>query len=208
MTTPSSFLRFLGIAAALAFAAPVAGAQSLWRDDGPYSNFIRNTTARNVGDLLTVVIVEASSIQNSEETKTDRTGSLNAAITNFDIAPNAFSTLPAFAANHSQQFDGKADQSRQNNFQTRIQVQVFDKLPNGNLLVVGRRTIRVDDETKTIEIRGVVRQVDVAADNTIKSEQVSNAEISYVGEGALTRATTKGFIARVWDFFFHLIWPF
>ena len=189
-------------------AAPAAGAQSLWRDDGPYSNFIRNTTARNIGDLLTVVIEESSSIQNSEETKTDRSGSLSAAITNFDIAPNAFSTLPAFAGNHTYQFDGKADQSKQNNFQTRIQVQVFDKLPNGNLLVVGRRTIRVDDETKTIEIRGLVRPVDVASDNSLKSEQVANAEISYVGEGTLTRATTKGFVARLFDIVFHCFWPF
>ncbi|MBI3818680.1 MAG: flagellar basal body L-ring protein FlgH [Planctomycetes bacterium] len=193
---------------AAAAAGGSAGAQSLWRDDGPYSNFIRNNTARRVGDLLTVVIAETASIQNSEETKTDRSGSLSAKLTSFDIAPKAFGTLPAFSAEHKQQFDGKGDQTRQNSFTTRIQVQVHDLLPNGNLLVLGRRTITVDDETKTIEIRGVVRAQDVAADNTVKSEQVANAEISYIGEGALTRTTTKGVVAKVFDIIFHVLWPF
>lgn len=194
----------------LAFAcfAERAGAQSLWRNDGPYSNFIRNNTARSVGDLLTVVIAESASIQNTEQTKTERSGSLNAKLSNFDIAPKAFNTLPAFGGSHSQTFDGKADQTRQDRFETRIQVQVNDVLPNSNLLVVGRRTITVDDETKTIEIRGVVRPQDVAVDNTVKSEQVASAEISYVGDGQLSRAATKGVVARVFDFVFHLLWPF
>jgi flagellar L-ring protein precursor FlgH len=191
-----------------AAAAPAASGQSLWRNDGPYANFIRNTTAHNVGDILTVVIAEASNIQNTQQTKTDRTGSFAAAITNFDIAPNAFSTLPAFAADSNYQFDGQGDQTRQNLFESRIQVQVFDKLPNGNLLIVGTRTIRVDDESKTIEIRGVVRPIDVLPDNTIKSEQVANAEISYVGDGILTRATTKGFIAALFEEVFNFLWPF
>lgn len=206
MTAPLP--RLAAAAAALALLAAASPAQSLWRDDGPYSNFIRNTTARNVGDLITVVIEESASIQNSEETKTDRTGSLNAAITNFDIAPNAFNTLPAIGVTSSQQFDGKGDLNRENRFQTRVQVQVYDKLPNGNLLVVGRRTIRVDDEQKTIEIRGLVRPIDIEPGNTVKSEQVANAEISYVGDGVLTRTTTRGFIARFFEVVAWVLWPF
>lgn len=194
----------------LAFAALAtpARAQSLWRDDGPYANFVRNNTSRRTGDLLTVVIIESASIQNSGETKTERTGSLSAQISNFDIAPKAFGTLPSLGGEHSQKFDGKADQTRSDRFETRIQVQVYDVLPNGNLLILGRRTITVDDETKTIEIRGLVRAQDVAADNTVKSEQVANAEISYIGDGQLTKATTKGFVAKIFDFVFHLLWPF
>ncbi|MFN0207338.1 MAG: flagellar basal body L-ring protein FlgH [Planctomycetota bacterium] len=185
-----------------------ASGQSLWRDDGQYANFIRNTTARRVGDLLTVIIEEQASIQNSDQSKTERSGSLNAKLTDFAIAPKAFGTLPSFEASHSQKFDGKADQSRQNRFETRIQVQVYDILPNGNIVLVGRRTITVDDETKTIEIRGVARAQDVSADNTVKSEQVANAEISYVGEGAMTRSTTKGIVGTIFDTLFHILWPF
>lgn len=185
-----------------------ASAQSLWRDDGQYANFIRNTTARRVGDLLTVIIEEQASIQNSDQSKTERSGSLDAKLTDFSIAPKAFNTLPSFEASHSQRFDGKADQSRQNRFETRIQVQVYDILPNGNLVLVGRRTITVDDETKTIEIRGVARAQDVASDNTVKSEQVANAEISYVGEGTMTRATTKGLVGTIISTLFHILWPF
>lgn len=213
MTTPEiRNLRPLTLAATtiavLLLAASSAGAQSLWRDDGPYANFVRNTTARNVGDILTVIVAETSNILNTQQTKTDRKGSLAAAITNFDIDPDAFSTLPAIAVNGDYQFDGKGDQTRQNVFTSRIQVQVVDRLPNGNLIIVGTRTIRVDDESKTIEIKGMVRPIDVGPDNTILSEQVANAEISYVGDGILTRATTKGLIAEIFETILHIIWPF
>jgi flagellar L-ring protein FlgH len=185
-----------------------ASAQSLWRDDGRLTNLVANNAARRLGDTLTVVIVESSDIQNSDTLKTDRSGSLRAAITSFDIAPDAFNTLPKLEASHQQKFDGTADQAKKASFVTRIQVSVLDVLPNGNLVVVGRRTIRVDDEVKTIEIRGVVRALDVTAQNTVKSEQVAEASVSYVGDGPLTRATTKGAVASIFDFLFHLLWPF
>lgn len=204
--------RFLHLAILFLFAfvtsAAATPAQSLWRDDGPYANFIRNNTARRIGDLVTVVISEVSSIQNTEQTKTERSGSLDAQLTNFSIAPKAFGTLPAFSADHAQKFDGKADQTRQDRFETRVQVQVYDILQNGNLVVVGRRSITVDDETKTIEIRGVVRSQDILPDNTVRSAQVANAEISYIGEGQMSRATGKGLVATVFDVIFHILWPF
>jgi len=200
--------RVVLLLAALASLASLARSQSVWRDDGKLSNLVANNTARRLGDTLTVVIQEIQNVQNKEQTKTDRTGSLQAAITNFDVAPNAFNVLPAFAASSSQQMDGKADQTKQNSFTTRIQVQVLDVLPNGNLVVIGRRTIRVDDEKKTIELRGVVRPEDVTAANTVLSEKVAEASIAYVGDGPLTRAQTKGAIATFFDVLWHLFWPF
>ena len=203
-----SALRCAALAAALALLAESGSAQSLWRDDGRLTNLVANASARRVGDTLTVVIEERADVQNTEQTSTDRSGSLRAAIANFDISPDVFDPLPAFEANHQQSFDGAADQAKKNTFLTRIQVSVIDVLPNGNLVVTGRRTIRVDDEVKTIELHGVVRPLDVTAANTVKSEQVAEAQISYVGDGPLTRTTTKGAVASFFDFVFHLIWPF
>ncbi len=205
-SAPSLVLGLLALAGAAG--AVEAQGPSLWRDEGRYANFITNNSARRIGDTLTIVISESTDVSNSEQTTTDRSGSLSAKIANFDIAPKAFGTLPSFEASHASAFDGKADQSKQNRFETRIQVQVLDLLPNGNLVVLGRRTIRVDDETKTIEIRGIVRTEDVTALNTVKSEQVANADISYAGDGPLTRTTTKGAIASIFDFVVHLLWPF
>jgi flagellar L-ring protein FlgH len=200
--------RILALLAAIALGAAAAPAQSLWRDDGRLANLVANATARRVGDTLTVVIEEKADVQNTEQTSTDCSGSFRAAIANFDIDPDAFDTLPAFEANHQTSFDGQADQAKKNSFVTRIQVSVLDVLPNGNLVITGRRTIRVDDEVKTIEIHGVVRQLDVTAANTVKSEQVAEAQISYVGDGPLTRTTTKGAVASFVDFLFWLVWPF
>ena len=93
-------------------------------------------------------------------------------------------------------------------FTARITAIVMDVLPNGNLVIKGRREIKVDSETKVIEFSGVVRRYDVRADNTILSELVADARVSYTGEGQLTDTTERrglgGLIHRaiIW------LWPF
>ena len=76
------------------------------------------------------------------------------------------------------------------------------------LVIEGRREIRIDNETKVIEFKGIVRRFDVSAMNTIESELVAEAHVSYIGTGNLTNATNRhglgGWIhkALVW------LWPF
>ena len=72
----------------------------------------------------------------------------------------------------------------------------MDTLPNGNLLVKGRREIRIDDELKVIEFSGVVRAWDIQPDNTIESELVADARVSYQGSGPLTRSTNRRGLAE------------
>ncbi len=64
---------------------------------------------------------------------------------------------------------------------------VVDRLPNGNLVVEGRREIRIDEERKILEFRGVVRRYDVQRDNAVQSELVADAYVSSSGSGPLTR---------------------
>jgi len=67
---------------------------------------------------------------------------------------------------------------------------------------------RIDKETKLIEFSGIMRRYDITADNSISSELVANAKVSYVGNGPLTDSTNRkglgalihGAIAWVWPF--------
>ena len=92
--------------------------------------------------------------------------------------------------------------------QTTLSVVVVDVLPNGNMVFRGRRTTVVDGETKTVEMTGIVRRADVRPDNTALSTRVANARVAYVSEGTLTRATTKGPVAEVFDWIWWAVWPF
>ena len=122
--------------------------------------------------------------------------------------PNMFSTLPTLQSGTEDVFHGSANYEKTGTFSARMTAVVVDKLPNGNLIVNGRREIRVDNEVKVIEFSGVVRRFDIASDNSVQSELVADARIAYSGTGPMTRATNRhglgGFLhdALAW------LWPF
>jgi flagellar L-ring protein precursor FlgH len=190
----------------LAFAclAALAPAQALWNPDRPTPSLFSDTTARAAGDVLTIIINEKQTVKNKEDTELSKTTSLDAALTNFDVLPNAFNPLPSVAGNSDRQFDGEAKYDKEGNFETRLSVIVIDVQPNGNLVVEGRRRIVIDKETKCIRVTGIVRPYDVTTANSIYSWQVANASIAYEGTGPLSRSTNRGFLGELLD----LVWPF
>ena len=169
---------------------------------------ISNKTAARVGDLVTILISENQDVRNEEVADLQKETNLRYAIDNFDIAPNAFDVLPELEANSNDKLKGTANYSKRGQFNARLTAVVVDVLPNGNLVVQGRREIRVDKETKVIEISGLVRRWDVASDNTVESELVADAKIVYAGKGPLTDSTNrKGAGGWVHDALAWL-WPF
>lgn len=196
----------------LALGAPLAGAQqrsgSIYDpDQGPFG-LIADKTARRPGDLITIVISENQDVRNQETSDLKRETDLEYRLRAFDIKPNMFSTLPAYSSESNDQFKGTAQYQKRGEFTARVTAVVVDALPNGNLVVSGRREIRIDQETKVIEFSGVVRRYDIRPDNTVTSELVADAKVSYQGSGPLTRTTNRhglgGFLHR----FFVWVWPF
>jgi flagellar L-ring protein precursor FlgH len=72
-------------------------------------------------------------------------------------------------------------------------------LPNGNLVVEGKRETSFGGEHQTIILRGMVRSDDVASDNTVLSYNVADATIQIIGKGTVTDSTNKGWFNRLWD---------
>jgi len=176
----------------LALLATAAEAESLFqraarsaRHDSAFSDL----RARREGDLLTVIVRETHDIELGEDFDRSRSSSLDMKLSNFDVKPAAFNTLPAFSGSSSESFSGKADYDKSGKFEARLTVTVVDVLPNGNLVIAGKRVLRADGETKVIRVAGVVRPRDVTSSNTILSEQVANARVSFQGRGDVDRAT-------------------
>jgi len=174
---------------------------------GPVSP-VASKVAAKVGDLVTVVISETQDLKNEESSDISKKTDLDYQIRNFDIAPNAFNPLPRLAASSNDEFNGEANYSKKGKFQARLTAVVVDVLPNGNLIIGGRRDIRIDKETKTLEFCGIVRGYDIRADNSVASEMVADARVSYQGKGPLTNGTNRrgvgGWIHDALD----SLWPF
>jgi flagellar L-ring protein precursor FlgH len=206
-------LRSLSAAVLLAgFAVPAAQAQragSIYDPDHGPAGLIAAKTAYRKGDILTVVISETQLVSNNESSDLARATNLNYKINVFDIKPNAFQApLPAVDADSSDNFNGSAKYEKSGAFTARLAAVVVDTLPNGNLVVSGRREIRIDKETKLIEFTGIVRRLDIQADNTVQSELVANAEVVYRGSGPMTRSTNRNGAGSWVHDAIGWLWPF
>lgn len=202
----------LATAISLAVLAPASHSQdrmgSIYRPNRGPQGLISNKTARRPGDLVTVIINEKQDISNQETADIQRETSLSYELLNFDLKPNAFNVLPAVSSETEDGLVGRANYQKAGDFNARITAIVIDVLPNGNMVINGRREIRVDREVKTIEFTGIVRRYDILANNTIQSELVANANISYSGKGPLTNATNRRGLSAAISGFFQWLWPF
>lgn len=201
-----------GTLLALVLAAAPALAQgrpgSIYDPDAGPGSMIADKVARRPGDLLTVLIVENQEIKNEDTTQLRRATTLDYRLDNFDIKPSAFDVLPRVAASSQDDFNGTANVEKNGEFTARITAVVMDVLPNGNLVIKGRREIRVDDEHKVIEFSGIVRRFDVRADNTVLSEQVAEARVAYVGDGQVSDTTRRRGIGSFLHRCLIWLWPF
>ena len=176
-------------------------------DQGPFG-LVANKVGSRVGDLVTIVINESQDVKSEESSDLTKQTSLNYKLSNFDIKPNAFNPLPQIDASSDDGLKGTANYKKKGTFTARVTAVVVDVLPNGNLVVNGRREIRIDKETKLIEFSGIMRRYDIAADNSISSELVANAKVAYVGNGPLTESTNRVGVGALIHSALAWIWPF
>ncbi|MEO0481383.1 MAG: flagellar basal body L-ring protein FlgH [Planctomycetota bacterium] len=198
----------LSLASVLMFGAEVE-AQNLYARTRAPRTLVGDNTARFVGDILTIRVLEEHRIRDEDDVERNNSTSLAARLEAFTLDDNAFrSELPRIDIRQERGFTGESRARRERSFEARVAVVVVDVLPNDNLIVSGTRTVRVDDETKTLQISGIVRRLDVLQDNTVVSSQVADARIAIVGEGGATRVTTRGPVGRFFDTLVWAAWPF
>lgn len=154
--------------------------------------------ARRVGDTLTIVINENASATSQAETKTSKNENLNYGPGFGPLLHN----IPAFGLSGSIGSDGIGSTNRTDNLTASIAVTVTQVLPNGNLVIEGKRKVGMNAETQEITLTGVVRPQDIAFDNTIQSPLVASAEIKYGGKGPVGDKQHDGLISRVFKFLF------
>lgn len=167
--------------------------------------------ARRKGDIVTIVIVETASASKEAKTDTSRGSTVNAGIPNFmgleqaGFIKNNFADLSKLInASVDSKYAGSGSTSRQETLNATVSAKVIDVLPNGNLLIEGRRAVRVNNEDQLIVINGTVRPTDIGSDNIVSSSFIADARISYSGKGIISDRQSPGWLMNVVD----KLWPF
>lgn len=184
---------------------------SLWVERGSLSEMFMNLKARQIGDIVTIRIVESSKATNNATTKTGRTTTMSAGLDNFFNLEQKYPSTKKFfnpfspvAGSFDSEFDGSGTTARSGALTALITARIIQILPNGNFVIEGNREVRVNNENQIITLTGIVRPRDISADNVVQSTYIADARIGYSGSGILNDRQKPGWLMRILD----NIWPF
>ncbi len=181
---------------------------SIWQAHS--SGFTEDFKARRRGDIVTIVITETASASKEANTDTSRNSTINAGIPYFmglekaGVIKNNVDLSKLLNANVESTYKGAGSTSRKESLNATISAKVIDVLPNNNLLIEGRRNVKVNNEDQVIIIEGTIRPSDIGSDNTVNSIYVADARISYGGKGIISDRQSPGWLMNVVD----KLWPF
>lgn len=177
------------------------------RDGGIYQSgyeisLYQDRIAHHVGDVLTIKLEESTNGAKKSKTKTNKK------------ATNQFAVNEAFGANLTnglgldtatdQQFDGNGESNQENNLTGTISVTVTKVLSNNSMIVDGESWVTINFGKEYVQLSGIVREEDIEPDNTVSSQRVAHARITYSGNGQVANSSRGGAITQL----FFKMFPF
>jgi flagellar L-ring protein FlgH len=169
---------------------------------GGYAPLTSGMRASQVGDVLTITLVERTSATKSSSANTDRSGDISLV----PPASGPLSLLKPKLLNSSgaQSFQGQGDAAQSNALSGEVSVTIAAVYPNGTMLVRGEKLLTLNRGDERLQMSGIVRAADISPDNRILSTRVADAKIRYIGKGEVARASRQGWLQR----FFSKVSPF
>lgn len=170
----------------------VRAVNSLWSSNR--QTFFKDQRAKQVGDILTVLIDIQDEANMKNNTSRGRSASEDLKAPAFGGFEKIMQKNLPDAANPSQLADvsstsnttGKGEIKREEDIKLKVAAVVSQVLPNGNMVIQGRQEVRVNYENRVLEIAGVIRPEDITIENQVSYDKIAEARIAYGGKGQVT----------------------
>lgn len=167
-------------------------ANSLWRPGS--RTFLRDQRAAQVGDLITILVTISDDAQLQNRTQTTRAGTQALAAPNLfgqeraprRLYPPGADPAALLNTNSTGTSNGDGNVRRNETVNLRLAATVTQALPNGNMVVMARQEVRVNNEMREMTVQGILRPQDIGSDNTVRHDRLAEARISYGGRGSLS----------------------
>lgn len=156
--------------------------------------FFGDQKASKVGDILTINLNETTTSTKANAATVSKSSS--ATIENPTVLGQEIkidTTLPQQGTD----FSGNASANQNNSLNGTISVTVYRAFPNGQLAVRGEKWLRLNQGDEYIRFSGVVRKQDISPNNTVESERVADARITYSGTGDVAAGSEQGWVSRL-----------
>lgn len=160
--------------------------------------------ARSLGDLLTIALDESVTSNDSLQFSSSRDSTT---VDNFTNLINRL--LPGKIFNNNINNYGGSNEvlsntstSRALNFKNNVAVQVVQVMPNGNLVVQGKKTIMSANERMDLLVSGIVDPRWISNAGVVSSKNVANLQFAMSSQGSTSRGGNEGIINRAIRYLF------
>ena len=153
--------------------------------------------ARGVGDLVSIVIDEAPSMMDTGTYSTQKQSSLAENLTK--AFNSIFNTSFKDSLNGTEgnlSVSGETKLARNMKLADVVVAQVVQVLPNGNLLVQGKKSLVNQNERVDLILSGVVDPKWINQSGEILSSHVANLQFAMNGVGTVSRGQNEGILDR------------
>lgn len=186
----------------LASPSPRVPSGSLWSSQS--GSLYRDIKARDIGDVLTIVVSEESRASKTSQTGTNRSRNFSGSAsfggaTAGDKTLMGPLTLNAYQGEFGTGFTGQGSTTKKDSMTAYMTATVMDVLPNGNLFIRGSRWTKVNNEMQQIVLEGVVRPKDINRNNAVLSQNIADAKIFFEGKGPVSQHQRPGWVFQLLD---------
>jgi flagellar L-ring protein precursor FlgH len=178
------------LAACMFFQAVPIIAENL---SGDLNALYSNQKLYKIGDIIKVNIHESSTASQDAETQLEKDASIDGGLT----GPGTM----AYAGNlkFQQTHNGSGNAKQTGLLDSILSAQVTEIKPNGILVIKGDKEVELNGNKQQLSITGEVNPIDIMADNTVPSSNVSNARINYSGDGPIGNKNHVGVLSQILD---------
>lgn len=153
--------------------------------------------ARGIGDLVSIVIDEAPSMQDSGTYSTVKQSSLAENLTKaFNSIFNTSLKSALDGTEGSLSVTGETQLGRTLTLTDKVVAQVVQVLPNGNLLVQGKKSLVNQNERVDLIVSGIVDPKWINQSGEIYSSHIANLQFAMNGTGTVSRGQNEGILDK------------
>ncbi|BFM50850.1 flagellar basal body L-ring protein FlgH [Marinomonas sp. THO17] len=156
--------------------------------------FFGDQKASKVGDILTINLNETTTSTKANAASVSKSSS--ATIENPTVLGQEL-RMDTSLPQQGTDFSGNASANQNNSLSGTITVTVYKTYSNGLLAVRGEKWLRLNQGDEYIRFSGLVRKQDISPNNTVESQRVADARITYSGTGEVAAGSEQGWVSRL-----------
>lgn len=164
--------------------------------------------AKTIGDVITVLVDEQATILNDLDLNIKTASEMEDNFTTAIETITESTRLPNYSLPNMEGFGGGNQTKNTANIEKNIQIadkitaQVVQVMPNGNLVIQGKKVAINSGEKTQIILSGIVDPRFIKTDGTVMSQHVANLQLAIVGNGTVSRHDNESIITRIFTHLF------